>query len=315
MKVFGITCGRKNGNTELMMKELFLGVQEIDPEAECNFVNLQEAEIVPCRGCEACVIHHLKGDLEFRCVTPKNKEHFYFIEQYMRAADAIIVSAPAYNLLPPGILITFLNKLHASGDYRNVVAKNTKIGAVFSIGGTDWTNLTLPPLKMMCMEFVGSFDSIVDAYHVNFVPSTGAILLEDDAMNRIHQMGMTVARSVIDRSSKKTVSFHGDKGICPDCHSRLMEIREDGCYCPVCETKMSVNIVNGKLSVNVTEEQRARNRWSAWGRSDHDHNISKNHEKAAKGKEIISERRKKYEKTDYKLKLPRLNVEGENHDK
>lgn len=34
MKVFGICCGRKNGNTELMMTEALRGGLSIDPEEE-----------------------------------------------------------------------------------------------------------------------------------------------------------------------------------------------------------------------------------------------------------------------------------------
>ena len=108
MKFFGICCGRKNGNTELLMAEALNGVKERIPDAECSFVNLQEAEIRSCIGCETCMKHKLKGDLEFRCIHGLNEDHFYAIEQQMRAADGIIVSAPAYNLLPPGILIRFL---------------------------------------------------------------------------------------------------------------------------------------------------------------------------------------------------------------
>ena len=50
MKVLGICCGRKNGNTEIMMKEAFKAIcEKID--AECQFVRLQEVEIRSCIGC------------------------------------------------------------------------------------------------------------------------------------------------------------------------------------------------------------------------------------------------------------------------
>ena len=34
MKVLGLCCGRKNGNTELMMTEVMKGVRSVDPAAE-----------------------------------------------------------------------------------------------------------------------------------------------------------------------------------------------------------------------------------------------------------------------------------------
>ncbi|NTV90968.1 MAG: flavodoxin family protein, partial [Clostridiales bacterium] len=170
MKVLGICCGRINGNTEILMKEAFKTIQE-KCGAECSFIRLQEADIRSCIGCETCMINHLKGNWDFRCVHKNGTDHFYFIEQMMREADAIIVSAPAYNLQPPGNLVRFLNKLHASGNYRDVVHKNNKIGATFTLGGTDWTNFTLSTTNMLTMELVGSYEAIVDKCHFDFVPS------------------------------------------------------------------------------------------------------------------------------------------------
>ena len=48
MNVFAICAGRKGGNTEIMLQEVFEGVKSICPDAECSFVNLQNAEINAC---------------------------------------------------------------------------------------------------------------------------------------------------------------------------------------------------------------------------------------------------------------------------
>lgn len=50
-------------------------------------------------------------------------DHLYFMEQKPRRADAVIVSAPTYSMMPPGIIIRFLNRLHGTGDYTGVVEK------------------------------------------------------------------------------------------------------------------------------------------------------------------------------------------------
>jgi multimeric flavodoxin WrbA len=67
MKVLGICCGRKNGNTEIMMKEAFMTIEE-KIGAECQLVRIQEAEIRHCVGCETCMVNHLKGNWDFRCI-------------------------------------------------------------------------------------------------------------------------------------------------------------------------------------------------------------------------------------------------------
>ena len=38
------------------------------PATECKLVRIQEAKIRNCTGCETCMINHLKGNLDFRCI-------------------------------------------------------------------------------------------------------------------------------------------------------------------------------------------------------------------------------------------------------
>ena len=305
MKVLGICCGRKNGNTEIMMKEAFRAI-EARCGAECQFIRLQEAYIRPCIGCETCMINHLKGNFDFRCVHKNGSDHFYFIEQLMREADAIIVSAPAYNLLPPGILITFLNKLHASGDYREVVHANNKIGAAFSIGGTDWTNFVPGACAMIAMELCGSYEAVVDKEHFDFMPGVGAVLLEENVLARMRKLGENVAGALIAKQEGQKPQYAGAPGVCPDCHGTLLEVREDGVYCPQCLTKATVDIKDGRLSASFSDEARAKNRWSPAGQELHDNNIRKGHGKAAAGKDIIDKGRKDYAEMKQAVVLPEL---------
>ena len=305
MKVLGICSGRKNGNTEIMMKEAFMALEE-KYGAECQFIRLQEAEIRACTGCETCMMSHIGGNMDFRCIHKSGSDHFYHIEQLMREADAIIVSSPAYNLMPTGILIKFLNKLHASGDYREVTQKDNKIGAAFSLGGTDWTNFTLNACKMAAMEFCGSYEAVVESVHFDFVPAVGAIVLEEEMLARMRQLGENVGEAVTAKQKGEKHKYYGDEGTCPDCHGDFLEIRKDGVYCPQCLTKAQVSVENDELKVVFTEEERAKNRWSPWGQDLHIDNISKGHGKAGKNKDIIKEKRKKYTGYDRAVKLPEL---------
>ena len=51
MKVLGLCSGRKNGNTEIMMKEAFMAIEE-KCGAECRLVRIQDTVINTCIGCE-----------------------------------------------------------------------------------------------------------------------------------------------------------------------------------------------------------------------------------------------------------------------
>ena len=264
MKVLGLCAGRINGNTEMMMKEAFMAIEEKIEGVECSLVRIQETKINTCTGCEACMINHLKGNWEFRCIHGIETDHFYFIEQLMREADAIIVSSPAYNLLPTGQLIKVLNKMHASGNYRDVVLKeeNYKVGAAFSIGGTDWTNFTLNTCKMIAMEMCGAYSTLADAVHFDFYNGKDNVLIDDVVMPRMRKFGENIADALLAREAGRKYTYKGQTGICPDCHGTLLEIREDGVYCPECLTKANVSIVDGKLMAEFTEEERNKNRWS-----------------------------------------------------
>ena len=310
MKVLGLCSGRPNGNTEIMMKEAFMAIEEASG-AQCQLVRVQDTVINTCVGCESCMVNHLKGNWDFRCIHKNGSDHFYFIEQLMREADALIVSSPAYNLLPTGQLIKLLNKMHASGNYRDVVEKENKIGAAFSIGGTDWTNFTLNVCKMIAMELAGSYEALVDAVHFDFMPSKGAVLLEDDVLARMRQLGEHVAAALLAREKGERLPYAGTPGICPDCHGNLLEVRADGVYCPQCLTKAKLCMAEDELQVEFTEEAIARNRWSIWGKRLHDDNIRKGHKKAAEGKEKIQERVKKYAADERAVALPELLPECE----
>lgn len=307
MNVLGICCGRKNGNTEIMMQEAFQAIRG-RCGADCRLIRLQEAVIRSCTGCESCVINHMKGNQEFRCVHKPGSDHIYFIEQLLRQADAVIVSAPAYNLQSPGILIEFLNRCHALGDYSDVVRSTPKVGATFTIGGADWTNFTMATANMLTKELSGSYRSIVDRCQFTGVPAAGAVVLEPEMMERMRLLGEHVADALIARKQGRSdaYAYKGEPGLCPDCHNPFLEKREDGWYCPVCMTKASLRQGGARAEAVFTEDARACNRWTAVGHGRHIGIIRAGHGKAAQNQELIAAKRKEYAQRADAVKLPEL---------
>ena len=302
MKVFGITCGRKHGNSELLLKEAFKGIEE-KCGAETSFIRLQDTTILSCTGCETCMKRHIMGDWNFRCIHKNEVHHFHFLETQLREADAVIISTPVYNLMPTGILISMLNKLHASGDYRQVVLKKPKIGAAITVGGTDWTNFGMPIASMTVMELCGGFGSVVDHLEATFTPSAAAVLLDDALMARARKLGENIADAL---KNPEKIEFKGPAGVCPTCHTRLVEVREDGVFCPMCEAKADVSVENGCLKVTFSAEELGKNRWGEWGQHLHIQNIMKGHKKAMDHKDIIDKKRKEYVFYKKPLHLPEI---------
>jgi len=313
MKFFGITCGRKGGNTEILMAEALDGVKDLIPDAECSFVNLQTAEIKSCIGCETCMKNKLKGNKDFRCIHGVDEDHFYAIEQQMRAADGILISAPAYNLLPPGIMIRFLNKMHASGDYRAITqgVDICKVGACISIGGTDWTDYMENVMRMITMELVGVYDGVADAVHFDFFPAYQSVLADQNVLDRCREVGHHLAQAAMDKKATgKNPEYKGDWGICPYCHSNMIRVYEDGhVTCPQCNVEGTVSVEDGKLKVIFTKEAMEKSRWAPYGQDLHMRNIGKGHQRAAENAQLIRERytgKYKNEVDGYRISLPEI---------
>ena len=51
-KVMGITAGRKNSNSEILLKEALMACEE--KGAEIVMINLKDYKILPCTGCTSC---------------------------------------------------------------------------------------------------------------------------------------------------------------------------------------------------------------------------------------------------------------------
>ena len=303
MKVFGISCGRRSGNSEILLKQAFMAIEN-SCGAETAFVRLQDAEIKSCTGCESCMRQHIAGNWEFRCVHKKEEDHFFFIESMLREADAIIFSTPVYNLQPAGILTRLFNKLHASGDYRELVKTQPKLGAAITVGGTDWTNFGMTFAAMAVSEFCGTFDNIVDTLKVDFCPAPGAVLLEPEVMARAYKLGENVAAALM--KGKRAGAYAGPEGVCPYCHGTLLEYRSGELWCPMCESKADFSIEDGKLKVSFSEDALAHSRWAPYGQDLHIENIAKGHKKAALGSDTIKENLKKYEQYKAPVSLPEL---------
>ncbi|MDM8525458.1 flavodoxin family protein [Desulfococcaceae bacterium HSG8] len=86
-KILGIIGSpRKLGNSEIMIKEIS---RHVEVPHELKLLRVSDFNILPCRGCYACLF---KAE---RCVL---KDDLYTILDAMLEADALIVSAPAYFL-------------------------------------------------------------------------------------------------------------------------------------------------------------------------------------------------------------------------
>ncbi len=85
MRILGIVCSpRKEGNTELLMREALEGAREAGSETELFLV--ADKNIAPCDGCGSC----MKSGI---C---KIKDDMQTIYQQLELADGVILGTPVY---------------------------------------------------------------------------------------------------------------------------------------------------------------------------------------------------------------------------
>lgn len=89
---------RKNGNCELIIKEIYAGMKE---GWDLRLVRLRDLDIRPCKACYQCLFD------EMRC--PQQDDLFMVLEE-LSLADSWIVAAPTYLLSANSAVKTFLDR-------------------------------------------------------------------------------------------------------------------------------------------------------------------------------------------------------------
>lgn len=145
MKVMEITAGRKNSNSEILLKQALIACEEAG--AEVTMVNLRDYNILDCTGCTACT----KGMSEGKNVgcTLDAKDDKKKLMEAMFENDAVIISVPTYDLMPASPYLTFA---HRSLSYEtsfletiSAIEHKDRVAGLISVGGStrSWQSMAL----------------------------------------------------------------------------------------------------------------------------------------------------------------------------
>jgi len=288
MKLLGLTCGRKMGCSEILLKEALMGAEELGIDVE--ILRLLDLDIKPCIHCKNCFWHQ-KGPE--KCVI---KDDAPFLWDKVMDCDGLIISAPVYTLTPPGYLKMVGDRaLGPKGDvafmmeYKKGQSTDTKFGrpssiderlfksrtgAFISVGGAphpDWVSLGLPLLHTMTFSLQ---IAIVDQMQVLRVGNLiGAVVLYEDVIKRARQLGRHVAEAMVKPFDE--VKYRGDEpGTCPVCHTNLMVVgKESPIECAICGIKGDIKMDGNKITVVFPEEQQKKSRLTIEGKRIHFYEI------------------------------------------
>jgi multimeric flavodoxin WrbA len=285
MKVLGISCGRRMSNTEIMVKEALMGAEEAG--AEVQFLRLQDYYIKPCTGCNSCVVDLMEKGGGGAC-SLKNDD-FPFIDDLIMDCDGLILGSPIYEKSPTGQLKTLEDRMGPSHDqgFRIIAQKireekGTTIGtgpdprafkpraaSLIAVGGSEWDTLALPIMSMFALTLQME---VVDKILLNWIGLPKAVALRDDLLAKAHRSGRHVAETL--KNGVENAEYIGEPGICPLCHSKLVEVRNGSdpypCICAICGVRGTLSTeAGGRVKFTVSDEDRPHSHLLLSGKFEH----------------------------------------------
>jgi multimeric flavodoxin WrbA len=289
VKILGLSCGRKMGNSELLLRDALEEAEKSGVETE--IIRLGDLTIKPCTGCESCV-GDMFGGGEGACV--QKGDHMAFLFTRLAEADAIVLSVPTYTLMPPGLLLVILDRaLGAGKTYKQRLTDKPKIGAIITVGGTDWVNLVLPLTNLSFFRLFFGNIKIVDQMLATYIPRPGQVLLHEENQKKAREIGQKVAHGLSEPYDRVEYSGSTEES-CPLCHNNLLKIRGKFVECPICDIVGTVQTVDGRITVTYDDEELAKSRFGSWGMKKHTEEIMKGHKEYFANKSQIEEKAKRY---------------------
>lgn len=314
MKVMGIGAGRRNGNSEIAVKEALLACQE--EGAECTYINLFDYNILHCTGCEGCTGAMGKiamGKMkDYPGCTLKKKDDVDKLVKALQSHDGVIVGCPTYDLMPSAKYLTFAQRWLA---YEmsflvkiGVLDKNPNlVGGLIAVGGSchDWQSLSLEGLA--ATMFTQSIQ-VVDQYMVTRSGQPGNLLLRDGVTERCHTMGKNIVKAIKTPVEEREWLGDPELGLCPSCHGGLIfrgDQHWDGIQfpfeCAVCGAGGDlVKDDEGKIRFELVDNGLINDRNNQEGRERHLVEIMKTKMHYMENIETVKEGREKYKSVQFK---------------
>jgi multimeric flavodoxin WrbA len=290
MKILGLVCGRKMGNSEILVKEALMGAEELGADVE--ILRLMDLTIKPCTGCESCMVRMQKRE-PAECVI-KDDDMLFLVEKFR--SDGVIVGAPVYFLGPPGYLKVVTDRMLPHWvNYTLEAAKageKRRVGGIISVGGGDhsWVPMGLSLMKVL--TFTELF--IVDQLRVTFAARPGQVLLDEKLMGKARNLGRNVVKG-LDVPIKDRKFLGDDPGFCPVCQSDLLiPGKKSLIECAICGARGTLKVDRDKITMIVHEESLKITRTTLEGRLKHFSEIREVHEAYYAKKNLIEEKLEKY---------------------
>lgn len=310
MKVMGIAAGRKNSNSEILLKEALIYCEE--QGADVTMINLKDYDILDCTGCISCTIGMSQGK-NVGCILD-SKDDKKKIMDVMLAQDAVIFSVPTYDLMPTGEYMAFaqrsLSYETAFLETIGAIEHKDRVAGLIAVGGSTraWQSMALEGLQatMFTTDMM-----VVDMILAARVPGAAQCLLDDELIARAKTLGQHIIEAVSTPAKERRWLGDEDMGWCPNCHSNALVLGEeqwDGLHypveCQVCGAGGTLEKAeNGKWKFVIQENGLLKDRTTVAGRARHLEEIA--HTQGGfysnpENREIVQQKLIKYKEKQFK---------------
>ena len=275
-KVMGVTTGRKNSNSEILLKEALMYCEEAG--AEVTMINLKDYQILDCTGCTSCTQGMAMGK-NVGCVLDK-KDDKKKIMDVLLEQDAVIYSVPTYDLMPSAEYSKFgqrsLSYETAFLETIGAIEHKDRIAGLIAVGGStrSWQSMALECLQASMFT---TDMKVVDMLLATRVPGPAQCLLDDELLDRARKLGENIMKSLNTPADQRGWLGEQDMGWCPNCHSNALilgEVQWDGLHfpveCQVCGAGGDLEKTpEGKWKFVIQENGLCRDRTTVEGRAHH----------------------------------------------
>lgn len=309
-KILGIASGRKNSNSEILLKEALLACEA--QGADVTMINLSDYNIIDCTGCTSCTIGMSKGK-HVGCVLDE-KDDKKKIMEVLLGADAVIYSVPTYDLMACSKYLTFA---HRSLSYETAfletigaIEHKDRVAGLIAVGGStrSWQSMALETIQATMFT---TDMKVVDMMLATRVPGPAQCLLHDDMIERAKIIGENIIKAVNTPVDERKWLGDEDMGWCPNCHSNALILGEeqwDGLHfpieCQVCGAGGNLEKTeDNKWKFVIQKDGLSRDRTTVEGRSKHLEEIG--HTQGGffanpENREIVKEKIERYKNANFK---------------
>ena len=242
-RILGITASpRAVGNSEILTK---VAMEAAGSDNEMEMIRLTDLHIKECKACYSCLTPgvpcHINDDLN------------YLLDK-IRAADAVVLSAPCYFLGPQGSIKMFQDRLLSVGsDFREFAEKPCVTISTYGVSGSEGYCEQSLNLTARCLN-LNLIDSAI------FLGANPAEVLENpENLERARLLG----QSLMDPGFERNFQPHE----CPVCWSDILRFSGSNVTCPFCGTKGEITILN--QSAKLVFKPQKNHRFSEEGRRQH----------------------------------------------